>query len=149
MHENTPAEDEQEHSTGNALLLPGTEVGALLTEDGEDVSPKPNHMEAEEDMFPGAAILPATPSLASALKRAPLTANLEPVVASRVGPKGPTCALKPHQLMAGCTAVVALQLGDQLFVANAGIYEGLLLLLPLLLLRGNLNFIHRTDNCCL
>jgi len=58
--------------------------------------------------------------------RKPNSSAVEAYESSRATPKGMMCVLKEHRIQAGCTAIVALAVGNKLYVANAGDSRGVL-----------------------
>lgn len=58
--------------------------------------------------------------------RKPSSSAVETYESSRATPKGMMCVLKEHRIQAGCTAIVALSVGNKLYVANAGDSRGVL-----------------------
>jgi hypothetical protein len=110
MHENVeeaPADCKGEgngkarHANGTALAVP--EVKDIAEDTSADPSPKPIHDIAAEDISPGAEILPAVATIASAVRKAVLSessGNIDqsPVQASRKSPDGMmSCILKQHK----------------------------------------------------
>eukprot|EP00598_Pedospumella_elongata_P001227 CAMPEP_0184969744 /NCGR_PEP_ID=MMETSP1098-20130426/2421_1 /TAXON_ID=89044 /ORGANISM="Spumella elongata, Strain CCAP 955/1" /LENGTH=547 /DNA_ID=CAMNT_0027491557 /DNA_START=63 /DNA_END=1706 /DNA_ORIENTATION=- len=102
---------------------------SLAVEDTMDVSPHPqspvpSQLEGEGSEELGAPILPPNPEQ---LGKKAIGDGNGVVPASRATPEGGVaCNLRQHRIMAGCTAVVALHIGNQLYVANAGDSRGVL-----------------------
>lgn len=67
------------------------------------------------------------PTVAKEDKPAPSTEAINHPPASVLGSNGqPICNLKDHRVLAGCTAIVAMLVGNRLIVANAGDSRGVL-----------------------
>lgn len=67
-----------------------------------------------------------TSANAKALASANASSSSAPRPACIQTPNGPVCCLGDHRVVSGCTAIVALKINHQLFVANAGDSRGCL-----------------------
>lgn len=102
--QNSGSEEDKPYVMSNLNKMPKTEKRAL------------------DHIFLGSPILPPRFSPRSLSLRAAVNSfKGSPVTASHVASDGAmSCALKQHRLMAGCTAVAAMHIGNYLYVANAG-----------------------------